>query len=74
MFTQRLTLSLDASTDIEDDIAPAAAHAGPPLWRRVVDTMIAMRMEEARRYLERHRIPDLLRPGGNIEIKRRTMS
>jgi hypothetical protein len=74
MSTQRMTLSLDASTDIEDDIAPAAAHAGPPLWRRVVDMMIAMRMEEARRYLERNQIPDLLRSGGHIEIKRRTTS
>jgi len=62
MSTQRLKQSLNAFTDTEDDNVPGTAHAGQPLWRRVVDTLIAMRMEEARRQVERHRIPDLLTP------------
>ena len=78
MSTQRLTLPLDASYDIDTAAAPAATQAGPSRWRRLIDALIAMRMEEARRYIERCNISHLLPPDAyaemKTELKRRTVS
>ncbi len=78
MSTPRLTLPLDASYDIDAAAAPAATQAGPSRWRRLIDALIAMRMEEACRYMERYNIPNLLPPNTyaemKTELKRRTVS